>query len=300
MKSQQERRTPSVNGSARLAALGFAAALLAACGQGGTAGSAPTKSADAAQSAALPEEYGEFYASPDELVAPPVNEIARSMRLNATAKTLGLEVYNKNCASCHGADMKGSAEQHAPDLTDEFWRFSGDDLESGGATLFASDVEWTVRYGVRSGHRNQHGSEADMVAFDPQYRNKVDTEEYGAGRFLTEDQIADVAEYVLKISGQDADATKAARGDVLFHDGDTGNCFDCHGDDALGDLSLGSTNLTRKSLYLYGTDRQSITESINRGRHGVMPAFEGKLKPEEIKAVSVYVFSRAGGRQIQR
>src|SRR5258705_8478605 len=121
MKSQQERRTPSVNGSARLAALGFAAALLAACGHGGTAGSAPTKSADAAQSAALPEEYGEFYASPDELVAPPVNEIARSMRLNATAKTLGLEVYNKNCASCHGADMKGSAEQHAPDLTDEFW-----------------------------------------------------------------------------------------------------------------------------------------------------------------------------------
>jgi cytochrome c oxidase cbb3-type subunit 3 len=46
-------------------------------------------------------------------------------------------------------------------------------------------------------------------------------------------------------------------------------------------------------LYLYGSDRASILESITKGRHGVMPAFEGALKPEEIKAVSVYVFSRA-------
>ena len=64
-------------------------------------------------------------------------------------------------------------------------------------------------------------------------------------------------------------------------------------EEATGDLPLGSTNLTRKDLYLYGSDRASILESINRGRHGIMPAFEGKLKPEEIKAVSVYVFSRA-------
>ena len=299
MEAPQNVQSLSRNRSVGLVAAAVAVVLLAACGQTGSAGSAETKSA-ATQSAALPEEYGEFYASPDELAVPPVNEIARSMRLNATAKTLGLEVYNRNCASCHGTNMKGSAEAHAPDLTDEFWRFSGDDLETGGATLYPSDVEWIVRYGIRSGLRNQRGSEADMVAFDPQYRSRQDTEEYGAGRFLTDDEIADVAEYVLKIGGQDADAAKAARGDVLFHDGDKGNCFDCHGDDALGDLSLGSTNLTRRNLYLYGSDRQSIVESINKGRHGVMPAFEGTLKVEEIKAVSVYVFSRAGGRQVQR
>ena len=56
----------------------------------------------------------------------------------------------------------------------------------------------------------------------------------------------------------------------------------------------------RKNLYLYGSDRQSILESINRGRHGVMPAFEGKLKPEELKAVSLYVYTRAGGHEVQR
>jgi cytochrome c oxidase cbb3-type subunit 3 len=58
-------------------------------------------------------------------------------------------------------------------------------------------------------------------------------------------------------------------------------------------LTIGSTNLTQKELYLYGSDRASILESINKGRHGVMPAFEGKLSSAEIKAVSVFVFSRA-------
>src|SRR5262249_3157637 len=44
---------------------------------------------------------------------------------------------------------------------------------------------------------------------------------------------------------------------------------------------------------LYGSDRAAIRESLVKGRHGKMPAFEGVLKPEEIKAVSVFVFSHA-------
>ncbi len=109
----------------------------------------------------------------------------------------------------------------------------------------------------------------------------------------TPTEIADVVEYVLELSGQPSDRVKAARGKVLFHDGSTGNCFDCHGEDATGNAPIGSTNLTDKRLYLYGSDRAAINESITRGRRGVMPAFEGTLKPEEIKAVSVYVFSRS-------
>jgi cytochrome c oxidase cbb3-type subunit III len=61
-----------------------------------------------------------------------------------------------------------------------------------------------------------------------------------------------------------------------------------------GNPPIGSTNLTEKRLYLYGADRASILESVTEGRRGVMPAFEGALKPEEIKAVSVYVHARAG------
>lgn len=270
-----------------MAALG-----MTACNQTASTASSPS-AAPSSRTSAFAEEYGEFYAKPEELVSVAVNDIVKSMRLNVTAKTVGQDVYDKSCASCHGADLKGVAAQHTPDLTDAEWRFAGDDLESAGLTKFPSDVEWTVRYGIRSGHAYARGLEADMVAFDPQYRSAEDTKELGNRRFLTPDEIADVAEYVLKLGGQEADAAKAARGDALFHDGTKGNCNDCHGEDATGDLPLGSTNLTRKDLYLYGSDRASILESINRGRHGIMPAFEGKLKLEEIKAVSVYVFSRA-------
>ncbi|HWN50087.1 MAG TPA: c-type cytochrome [Xanthobacteraceae bacterium] len=132
-----------------------------------------------------------------------------------------------------------------------------------------------------------------MLAYDPQYRTEDDIKEFGGGRFLTDEEIEDVVEYVLQISGQQADAARAARGNALFLDGTKGNCFDCHGVDATGSDPIGSTNLTRKDLYLWGSDRASILQSITRGRRGVMPAFEGTLKPEEVKAVSVYVFSRA-------
>jgi cytochrome c oxidase cbb3-type subunit 3 len=239
------------------------------------------------------EEYGEFLARPGELASIPVNDIAKSIRLTAGAMSLGKKVYEKNCAACHGADLKGIPDQHTPDLTDAEWRFSGDDLASGGNVKFPSDVEWTVRYGIRSGNPNERGSEADMLAYDPQYRTEEDTKEFGDKRFLTPEEIEDVVEYVLQISGQPADAAKAARGNTLFLDGSKGNCFDCHGVDGTGYDPIGSTNLTRKDLYLWGSDRASILESITRGRRGVMPAFEETLKPEEIKAVSIYVFSHA-------
>src|SRR5262249_35577246 len=79
-----------------------------------------------------PDEYGEFLARQDELLPVPINEIVKSTRLSATATVIGRQVYDKNCAGCHGADMKGNPAQHAPDLTDAEWRFSGDDFESGG------------------------------------------------------------------------------------------------------------------------------------------------------------------------
>lgn len=132
-----------------------------------------------------------------------------------------------------------------------------------------------------------------MLAYDPKYRTKDDIKEFGSGRFLSPEEIGDVAEYVLQISGQDADAARAGRGEKLFNDGAKGNCFDCHGVDGTGSDPIGSTNLTQPRLYLYGSDRAAILQSINRGRRGVMPGFDGKLKPEEIKAVSVYVLSRA-------
>ena len=300
----------SRNRSWCLAAVAAAAFTLAACGPSAetktASAPAPTpEAANAPEKKATPpgghplsegvteEEYGEFLAKPEELVAAPVNAIVKSIRLNAIAMYMGRQVYAKSCASCHGEDLKGSATAHAPDLTDNDWRFSGDDLESGGLTKLPSDVEWTVRYGVRSGHPYARGVEADMLAFDPQYRNEHDLGDYGRIKTVTDEEIADMAEYVLQLSGQQNDAAKATRGKALFLDNAKGNCFDCHTEEGTGNPALGSTNLTRKETYLFGSDRASIIESITKGRRAVMPGFESTLKPEELKAVSVYVFASA-------
>ncbi len=239
------------------------------------------------------DEYGEFLAKSEELLPVPVNEIVKSLRMSATAMVVGRQVYAKNCAACHGADARGDPAQHTPNLSDNDWRFSGDDVDSGGLTKYPSDVEWTVRYGVRSGNPYARGVEADMLAFDPQYRNEHDLGDFGKIKTVTAEEIGDLAEYVLQISGQQADAAKADHGKELFLDNAKGNCFDCHNEEGTGNPALGSTDLTRKELYLFGSDRASITESITKGRRGVMPAFDGKLTPLELKAVSIYAFSRA-------
>jgi cytochrome c oxidase cbb3-type subunit 3 len=276
----------------RLALAAPALLALGACSQ--TAGP-PASAAEGStiSASAEPEDFGEYLARPEQVAAVPTNDIVKSLRLNGEAMTIGKAVYARSCAQCHGEDLRGSTENHGPSLIDSaHWRFSGDDLESGGVNKLPTDVEWTVRYGIRSGHPKARGVEADMLAYDPQYRNQHDIMDYGTTRYLSEGEIEDVAEYVLKISHQQADPARAARGEMLFNDNTKGNCTDCHTEEATGNAAIGSTNLTDKSLYLYGSDRASILESINKGRRGVMPAFEGSLKPEEIKAVSVYVYSR--------
>jgi cytochrome c oxidase cbb3-type subunit 3 len=271
--------------------LGSAFALgLLGCNQAATTASAPAATENAEE--AEEGEFPEFAVPAAELATVHVDDIVKSLRMNATAMNLGKQVYAANCAGCHGEELGGSREQHAPNLTDVDWLFSGDDLETGGVIKLPSDVEWTVLYGIRTEHPKTRGLEADMVAYLPEFRNEHDKEAYGNERFLTDEEIDDVAEYVMQISGQQvADAAKADRGRVLFLD--RANCYDCHGDDATGNPALGSTNLTRPDLYLFGSDRATVIETIKQGRRGTMPGFEGKLRPEEIKAVSVYTFSRA-------
>ncbi|ALA17876.1 MULTISPECIES: cytochrome-c oxidase, cbb3-type subunit III [unclassified Chelatococcus] len=57
------------------------------------------------------------------------------------AVVAGKEVYDANCASCHGPEGKGSTDVGAPDLTDSFWIYGGD----------RQSIFNTV-YGGRQGH----------------------------------------------------------------------------------------------------------------------------------------------------
>ena len=107
---------------------------------------------------------------------------------------------------------------------------------------------------------------------------------------LGDRQIADVAEYVLQLGGQNHNAQMARRGKVIFED--KGSCYDCHEPEGTGDPAIGSTNLTMPSLYLYGSSREAILSSLKTGRSGLSPSFQGALKLEEVKVIALYVFSQ--------
>src|SRR6266508_2181399 len=78
----------------------------------------------------------------------------------------------------------------------------------------------------------------------------------------------------------------AFSGAKLFGD----NCKPCHGADGKGNQALGAPNLTDE-LWLYAGDKATIANTIRGGRGGVMPAWAGRLDPETIKELAVYVHS---------
>ncbi|MGE5339578.1 MAG: cytochrome-c oxidase, cbb3-type subunit III [Gemmatimonadota bacterium] len=99
------------------------------------------------------------------------------------------------------------------------------------------------------------------------------------------EDVADLANYVLSLSNSANDSVRAARGREKF-----AACAACHGPDGKGNPALGSRNLTQKG-WLYGQTIAGVTETITKGRGGVMPAFKGSLSDGEIQLVAAYVYS---------
>jgi cytochrome c oxidase cbb3-type subunit 3 len=225
-----------------------------------------------------------FAATPidDQLARTGTDDIGKNAALAKATLELGLKTYGENCADCHGRDLKGVVGKHAPDLSDRATLYGSDNVDAGPDQIFASDIEKTVRYGIRADHPKTR-----KLAFMPSFGG-LDPKQTGGYPTLSERQITDLAEYLTSLQGQKHEAAAAARGKVLFGRG--GGCFDCHGQDAKGDPSIGSADLT-SSNFLYGKDRLSIVASIRGGRKGTMPSYEGKLTSAQIKAVSYYLFS---------
>lgn len=178
----------------------------------------------------------------------------------------GEAAFGDNCAPCHGRGAQGAFGY--PNLRDDSWLWGG--------TLAA--IHQTITHGVRANDPDTRSPGAQMPAF-------------GKSGVLTEPQIADVAEDVLSLSGRADDKEAAARGAKIF----ASTCSPCHGPQGKGNQAIGAPDLTDE-LWLYAGDKATIMNTIRGGRGGVMPAWGGRLDPETIKELAIYVHSLGGGQ----
>jgi cytochrome c oxidase cbb3-type subunit 3 len=198
------------------------------------------------------------------LAATPLNKIAADPQLMAFAYAGGQAAFNDNCAPCHG--LGGAGQGSYPSLADDSWLWGG--------TLDA--IQTTIQHGVRSG--------------DPEARSNQ-MPAFGADQMLDRGQIDDVASYVLSLSGQPQDAEAAKRGSAIFAE----QCAACHGQDGKGSQELGAPNLS-DDIWLYGGTKADIVRQVYQPRHGVMPAWAGRLDPVTIKSLAIYVHALGGGQ----
>lgn len=199
-----------------------------------------------------------------QIAAASPDEIRNDPKLLEFALAGGTAAFGDNCATCHGGGGAGNVGY--PILADDSWLWGG--------TL--DEIHTTISYGIRSGNPEERYSEMPR---------------FGADELLEPAQIDEVAEYVLSLTGLESDKTAAARGQEVFLD----NCAACHGESGGGDIEQGAPALNDQ-IWLYRGDKETVTDVIRNARAGVMPAWEGRLSPETIKMLTVYVHALGGGQ----
>ena len=182
--------------------------------------------------------------------------------LNRYAIARGGAVFRANCSQCHGSGAAGA--KGFPNLLDDDW-------------LWGGDIE-TIAYTVRHGIRNDTDPDAHWSQM-PAY-----------GDIFSDEETSQVVEYVYSLSHDDFDAGLAGAGETLYLD----NCAACHGENAEGDRTQGAPNLA-DAIWLYGGDRETLTETVTNARFGIMPAWGERLSEEDVRAVSAYVHALGGG-----
>ena len=201
----------------------------------------------------------------ERLSAASLQEIVSNPALFDFARAQGRAAFAENCAPCHGAG--GGGARGYPNLNDNEWIWGGK-LE---------DIAQTIRHGARSG--------------DPDARQGVAMPAFGRDGILKPADIETIADYVRSLSNLPAPANaNLAAGKKMFAD----NCAVCHGATGKGNHEVGVPDLT-DAIWLYGSDKPAIVQSIWNGRGGVMPAWAARLDDPTIKALAVYVHSFGGG-----
>ena len=196
-----------------------------------------------------------------KLAGADITTISADGELLSYATNSGAAVFRTDCSQCHGDGAAGA--KGYPNLLDDSWLWGGD-IEA---------IATTIRYGVRN--ENEDSRYSEMPAF---------------GEFLEEDEIIQVVNYALSLSGSDHDAALATPGAVVFED----NCSACHGENGKGDIEQGAPDLT-DAIWLYGGDLETVTETVTNSRFGVMPVWGERLSDAQVNAVAVYVHQLGGG-----
>lgn len=174
----------------------------------------------------------------------PVEQLAG----DPAAQQMGERLFVDNCAACHGRGGYGNVKLGAPSLIDDDWLYGG----SG------KDILTSIREG-RAGLMPPWSS-------------------------LGEDNVRNLANYVLSLSGSPHDAARAAAGKPLFT-----TCAACHGPEGKGNPALGAPNLTDR-IWLHGGRFEDIVRTIGGGRQGNMPAWSKRLTDDQTRVLAAYVY----------
>jgi cytochrome c oxidase cbb3-type subunit 3 len=178
-----------------------------------------------------------------------LKEDLKLLAANREALKTGERLFVNYCTGCHGSDAGGGPG--FPNLRDEDWLYGGD----------PQTIQTTIL----------NGRQGAMPAW---------------GAVLGPDGVANVAEYVLSLSGRSVNETMAAAGKEKFMQ----LCVACHGPDGKGNQAMGAPNLT-DNIWLYGGSKKTIMETIDKGRAGRMPAHAEFLGEAKVHLLAAYVYS---------
>ncbi len=104
------------------------------------------------------------------------------------------------------------------------------------------------------------------------------------------EDVRNLAHHVLSLSKAPHDSVRANLGRDKFM-----VCAACHGPDGKGNQALGAPDLT-SGVFMHGPVIEAhIVKMINEGKTGVMPAWESKFTPEQMKVLTAYVWGKGGG-----
>jgi cytochrome c oxidase cbb3-type subunit III len=179
-----------------------------------------------------------------KFMAMKVEDVAKDPQAHA----IGERLFMNNCSQCHGSDAHGG--KGFPNLTDTDWLHGG-----------------TPEKIVETLTKGRVGNMPPMAA--------------AVG---TSDDVKNVANYVLSLSGSPHDSVRANLGKEKF-----GACAACHGVDGKGMQAIGSANLT-DNIWLHGYGENAIIAMVANGKTNIMPAQESKLSEAQIHVLASYVW----------